>query len=145
MPNTENKPLHLAFYGALVLLGPALGACAAGPRILVQPVSHQAFAPSSLVETLTTAPSTPYTVIAHLNVEGTPNEDRAQILAALTKKAASLGANALLIVREKEQTLAGGPITFNPSGVSYTQQAPQNILHIHAEALHLADSADGTH
>ena len=142
MLRTEKAAMQSALRVALALLGLSLGACAAGPRIQVQPVSHQVFAPSSLVETLTAAPATPYTVIARLNVEGAPNEDRAQILAALTKKAASLGANALLLVSEQEQTLASGPVTFNPAGGNYTQKIPQRILHIHAEAIHLAVPAE---
>lgn len=142
MLRTEKTAMQSALRVALALLGFSLGACAAGPRIQVQPVSHQVFAPSSLVETLTAAPATPYTVIARLNVEGAPNEDRAQILAALTKKAASLGANALLLVSEQVQTLASGPVTFNPAGGNYTQKIPQRILHIHAEAIHLAVPAN---
>lgn len=129
----------------LVLLSLSLGACAAGPQIQVQPLSHRVFAPSSLVETLTAPPAMPYTVIARLNVQGAPNEDRAQILAALSKKAASLGANVLLLVSEQEQKLASGPVTFNPAGGNYTQAAPQRILHIHAEAIHLAAPAAGGH
>ncbi len=145
MLRTEKTALRLAFRVALALLGFGLGACAAGPQIQVQPVSHQVFAPSSLVETLTAAPATSYTIIARLDVEGAPNEDRAQILAALTKKAASLGANALLLVSEQEQTLASGPVTFNPSGGNYTQKIPQRILHVHAEAIHLAAPAGDQH
>jgi hypothetical protein len=130
---------------SIIWIGLSLGACATGPQIQVQPVSHRHFSSRSLVQTLSTAPTTPYTLIARLRVTGSPNEDRAQILAALLKKAAAVGANALLITNEQVQTQNTAPATFNPSGGNYTPSVPQRILHIDAEALYLANNTVREH
>jgi hypothetical protein len=119
------------FTGAALLL--SLAACAPGPEVQVTDLSPQRYAPTSLIEALTAAPSRPYTVIAGLRIEGSPGTDRAQLLASLRQKAAALGANAL-IIHDESRTLPPS-VAYNPSGGNYQAQGPQTIPILSAEAI----------
>jgi len=125
---------------AITLL--ALVGCAAGPRVRVDRVTQAQYPPSSLVRTLDTPPAGSYVDLAHLSITGAPGEDRVQLMAALIKKASSLGANAIFITQEREESQNSGPIQFNPAGGNYITTSPKSILHIDAEALRLHESGN---
>lgn len=122
-----------------VLLG--LSACATELPVQVQRVSHTRYAPSASIQTLTHAPSQPYSTIAHLSVHGAIGMDRAQLLAVMLKKASSLGANALWIISENVEASDSAPIAFNPAGGAYQPSATQKIWTIQADALHIRQEA----
>lgn len=122
---------------ALFLLTISLTACAGGPRVKVTRVEQAVLPPTSLVQTFSRPPDQPYTVIAHLQIQGTVGEDRAQLIAALLKKAGSIGANGLFVTGEQIHSSQNGPVVYNPAGGYYTPQAPQQRLDITADALHI--------
>lgn len=123
---------------ALFLLTISLTACAGEPRVKVTRVDQAVLPPTNLVQTFSRPPDQPYTVIAHLQIQGTVGEDRAQLIAALLKKAGSIGANGLWVTGEQTHLLLqNGPVAYNPAGGYYAPQAPQPRLEIKAEALHI--------
>ena len=121
---------------AILLL--ALSGCASGPKLAVEPVSQRTFAPVSQVQTLTEAPSTPYTVIAKIHAEASAGTSPAQVVSALLVKAGALGANAV-ILHDESRTLPP-QIQYSPSGGNYQNLPAQTIpiyegIAIHAQRL----------
>ncbi len=108
---------------AILLL--ALSGCAFGPKLTVEQVSQRTFAPVSQVQTMTQAPSTPYTVIAKIHAEAPAGTSPAQVVTALLVKAGALGANAV-ILHDESRTLPP-QIQYSPSGGNYQNLPAQTI------------------
>ncbi len=116
----------------------ALNACAmGGGAIKVSGYTGRGFPASSEIRTLDSYPKKEeYVKIASLSISGSPGQDRAQLLTALMRKAASLGANALVIVSEKAIDVGNqSPTVFNPSGGNYQSAQRVMQLDIKAEAI----------
>ncbi|MHB0873924.1 MAG: hypothetical protein ACYC2J_00325 [Acidithiobacillus ferrooxidans] len=137
MPKNPNSRLlkhPLLIAAALILSG-----CAQGPVLHVEPIAQHSYPPSSVVETLRAAPSRPYVVIARIHGQAPAGTPPAQVLAAIERKAAALGANAIILQDRSQQTAAA--LQFNPAGGNY-QNTPAQIVPIYdATAIRWAAAA----
>jgi hypothetical protein len=116
MKAAKSYPIVIA-----ALLG--LAGCAAGPQVQVSALSGTHYAPTSLVETLGKAPDRPYTTIAKIHAEAPAGTPSAQVIAIIEKRAAALGADAVILHNESHSTPA--QVQFNPSGGNYQNLPPQ--------------------
>lgn len=122
-------PKKLSVTGTLLILGAlALAGCASGPVLQVQAVAPQSYPPSALVAALRAAPSRPYIVIARIHGQAPAGTPPAQVLASIERKAAALGANAVILQDRSQQTAA--TLQFNPAGGNY-QNTPAQIIPIY--------------
>jgi len=118
---------------ALTIATLGLGGCAGGPHLQVKPLSTTHYAPTSLVTTLTAPPQRPYAPIAEIDGSAPAGTAPAQVVAAITKRAADLGADAIILRDESRSTPA--QMQFNPSGGLY-QNIPGQVTPIFsAEAI----------
>ncbi|MHB0889534.1 hypothetical protein [Acidithiobacillus sp.] len=120
-----------------VLLG--LAGCAAGPQVQVNALSSTRYAPTSLVETLSKAPDRPYTAIANIHAEAPTGTPPAQVIAIIEKRAAALGADAVILHNESRSTPA--QVQFNPSGGNYQNLPPQLTPIYSGEAIRWSSSS----
>ena len=124
---------------AVAITAISLGGCAGGPQLQVKPLSATHYAPTSLVTTLTVPPQRPYMPIAEINGSAPAGTAPAQVVAAITKRAAELGADAIILHDESRSTPA--QMQFNPSGGLY-QNIPGQVTPIYsAEAIHWLPAA----
>ncbi|MGC9216725.1 hypothetical protein [Acidithiobacillus sp.] len=134
-PNSRLLKRSLLIAAALVLTG-----CAQGPVLRVQSVAQHSYPPSAVVETLTAAPSRPYVVIARIHGQAPAGTPGAQVLAAIERKAAALGADAVIVQDRSQQTAA--TLQFNAAGGNY-QNTPAQITPIYdATAIRWAAASD---
>ena len=118
---------------AVAITAISLGGCAGGPQLQVKPLSATHYTPTSLVTTLTVPPQRPYMPIAEINGSAPAGTAPAQVVAAITKRAAELGADAIILHDESRSTPA--QMQFNPSGGLY-QNIPGQVTPIYsAEAI----------
>lgn len=99
----------------------ALAGCAANPnaiRVKYLGAAHQ-YASAPFVEVMESAPQQSYTSIARLTLKAGPALDSAQVVEALKQRAASLGANALIVQRRQSSADQLPGITINPAGGQY--------------------------
>jgi len=138
--------MKLASWTLVTIL--ALAGCAANPnaiRVKNLGAAHQ-YAPAPFVEVMSSAPQQPYTSIARLTLKAGPALDSAQVIEALKQRAASLGANALIVQRRlsTDDQLPG--IAINPAGGQYgLSNRPGEQTYI-GTAIHvdgLDDNKDG--
>lgn len=135
------SPRELLLVVALVAFSTlALSACAEGPVVKVQSVARQRFTPSALVETLHAAPSRPFVVVARIHVQAPAGTPAAQVLAAIERKAADLGANAIILHNDSRQTASS--LDFNPAGGNYRNSPPQVIPIYNAIAIRWVAASD---
>lgn len=120
----------------IALLG--LAGCAAGPQVQVSALSGTHYAPTSLVETLSKAPDRPYTVIAKIHAEAPSATPPAQVIAIIEKRAAALGADAVILHNESRSSPA--QVQFNPSGGNYQNLSPQVTPIYSGEAIRWSSS-----
>lgn len=127
------------FWQAL-LIGAALilGGCAEGPVLQVQTITQHSYPPSSTVETLNTTPTHPYEVIAHIRGQAPAGTPVAQVLAAIERKAAALGADAVILHDHSQRTAA--TLQFNPAGGNYQNNSAQIIPIYNATAIRWINS-----
>ncbi|MBW9249307.1 MULTISPECIES: hypothetical protein [Acidithiobacillus] len=124
---------------AVAITAISLGGCAGGPQLQVKPLSATHYTPTSLVTTLTVPPQRPYMPIAEINGSAPAGTAPAQVVAAITKRAAELGADAIILHDESRSTPA--QMQFNPSGGLY-QNIPGQVTPIYsAEAIHWLPAA----
>jgi hypothetical protein len=116
---------------ALLTLG--LAGCATATQVSVTPMTSTHYAPLATVAAYTHAPTRAFLVIARLKAQGPAGTPSAQILASLEKRAASLGADAV-IIRDESRNLPA-QIQFNPSGGRYTSTPTQTVPIYSAEAI----------
>ncbi|MDD3761410.1 MAG: hypothetical protein PHO57_11365 [Acidithiobacillus sp.] len=123
----------------LILGTLTLGGCAAPSAVRVSYLGTEHYSPASSIVTLSSFPaSTKYETLARLHIVGAAGQDRAQLMAALLKKAANLGANAFVVTRESYRNLtSGAPATFNPNGGNYQTATPERELTIEGDAIRL--------
>lgn len=77
-------------------------------------------------------------MVAKLQVTGSPNQSRAQLISLLEQKAGEMGANGLLILHEEVEIVGySGPTTFNPAGGNYEQASPEKVISVEALAVRL--------
>lgn len=128
------------FAAALALLaGCASPGSAVQVHMLAPPGSY---APVHLVQVLTAPPAQPYTEIARLETTGAPGATAAQVIDVLQKKAAALGADALIV---SEHTQTGAPqLQFNPVGGQYQMQPGLSLVQVQALAIRLQGKTPGT-
>lgn len=110
------------------------GCAAAGPQLQIKNVTKTHYAPTALVSTLTSPPRQPYVVIANIHASAPAGTPSAQVVAAIVKQAAALGANAIILHDLSHKS--AGQMQFNPSGGLY--QNTQGLLtpNFTAEAIH---------
>lgn len=137
----RKSPKKLPVAGTLLIVSAlALAGCAQGPALRVQTVAQQSYPPSALVETLRAAPSRPYIVIARIHGQAPAGTPPAQVLAAIQRKAAALGADAVILQDRSQQTAA--TLQFNPAGGNY-QNTPAQIIPIYdATAIRWTAASD---
>ncbi len=124
---------------AVAITAISLGGCAGGPQLQVKPLSATHYTPTSLVTTLTAPPQRPYAPIAEIKASAPAGTAPAQVIAAITKRAAELGADAIILHNESRSTPA--QMQFNPSGGLY-QNIPGQVTPIYsAEAIHWLPAA----
>ncbi|WP_138919224.1 hypothetical protein [Acidiphilium sp. PM] len=119
----------------------ALAGCAANPnaiRVQYLGAAHQ-YAPAPFVEVMESAPDQPYTSIARLTFKAGPALDSAQVIEALKQRAASLGANALIVQRRQSSTDQLPGITINPAGGQYALSANKGEETYIGTAIHVHD------
>lgn len=132
MKAAKSYPIIIA-----ALLG--LAGCAAGPQVQVSALSSTHYAPTSLVETLSKAPDRPYTAIAKIHAEAPSGTPSAQVIAIIEKRAAALGADAVILHNESRSTPA--QVQFNPSGGNYQNLSPQITPIYSGEAIRWSSSS----
>ncbi|MGE0049303.1 MAG: hypothetical protein AB7T01_10275 [Acidithiobacillus sp.] len=115
-------------YALPVFISLLLAGCAQGPLLHVDLRTQQSYPPSTVVETLKAAPTRPYVVIAQMRAQAPAGTPGAQVLAALERKAAALGANAIIVQNHSQQTVS--TLQFNPAGGNY-ENAPAQIIPIY--------------
>jgi hypothetical protein len=120
---------------ALALL---LAGCASSPvAIKVDYLAGKgAYAPEAFIAVLNAPPSGSYVSIAHLEAVGAPGITQSQVLNALQQKAQALGANAIIVSDQSQQT-AAPDVTFNPAGGQYAITAPQSDVDFSGIAIHI--------
>lgn len=126
MPKSSNKPVRRHVLLVAVVL--IMSGCSQGPVLRVQPVVSQHYAPSSTVEILKIAPSRPYIVIAQIHARAAAGTSPVQVLAAIERKAAAMGADAIMVQNHSQQTAAA--LQFNAAGGNY-QNSPAQIIPIY--------------
>ncbi len=124
----KNLKKHPLFHAAILGVVMTLTGCAQGPVLRVQPVAQQSYPPSNVVETLKSLPFRPYIVLARIHAQAPAGTPPAQVLAAIERKAASLGADAIVIQDHSRQTASA--LQFNPAGGNY-QNVPAQIIPIY--------------
>lgn len=126
------KTVRSSAFFFMTLLG--LAGCAAGSQAYVPDQADASLhTPTALVETLQKAPERPYKVLAKLHASAPAGTPPAQVIALLTKRAASLGAEAIIIHNESRSVPA--QVQFNPSGGNYSEQPAQIMPIYSAEAI----------
>ncbi|MDD3761456.1 MAG: hypothetical protein PHO57_11610 [Acidithiobacillus sp.] len=120
---------HIAIALPLVLSG-----CASETQVSVQSVSRLHFSPSTTVQVFSKVPDNrPFIVIAKLAAEGPAGTPSSQVLAALEKKAAALGADAIVLRNDSQKTAP--VLQYNPSGGTYNEPKSEIIPRYTAKAL----------
>ncbi|MBU2768893.1 hypothetical protein HAP94_22695 [Acidithiobacillus ferrivorans] len=120
--------------GALVLGTLGLTGCAASSQVTVHPISTHHYAPTSVVQALTSDPARPYVVIANLHASAPAGTPSAQVIASIEKRAASLGADAVILHNHSRS--APPQVQFNSSGGNY-QNVPATVIPDYSgEAIH---------
>lgn len=118
---------------ALLVSVLTLGACASGPQVMVHAVSKQTYTPTSLVQVLYKYPPQPYQTIASMSVQGIDGQTVAQLLAALQAKAASLGADAIVVKISSANVPPG--LNYSPAGGQFTTSSGASIPTVKADAI----------
>ncbi|MDX5936493.1 hypothetical protein [Acidithiobacillus thiooxidans] len=103
----------------------SISGCSEGSQVTVKPISKINYAPTSLVQTLTTTPSRPYIVIAHIHSSAPAGTPAAQVIAGIEKQAEKLGANAVIINNHSHKLPS--KLIFNPSGGNYQNEPSQTV------------------
>lgn len=120
---------------ALVLVM-ALAGCASTPSTPVHVVSeqpHLTYSPTRYVSVLYNKPTRPYRVLATLRVQGQAGTSVEQLIGALSEKARSLGANAIIVNDESAEQ--GPDVKFNPTGGNYEFSSGSQVPRLRAEAV----------
>lgn len=128
---------HISVFLAILLVG-----CATDPvAINVNYLSGKGvYPPEPLIAVLNTPPAGAYIPIARLVVTGAQGLTQPQALEALEKKAQELGANAVIVQNESQDTVPD--VAYNPAGGEYAVTTPIVAPKLIGLAIHTEKSQD---